>query len=118
LHVDPDGEETLVLAGTFSDEHGRYPAGTYMLNPDGTSHAPEVDGGCVLFVKLCQYGGSGRLQTTIHAPELEWRSGGLSVKQLYHQDDFAETMELVRFAPGVEGPRSPMARNCSSSAAS
>jgi len=37
-HPHPDGEEILVLEGTFSDEHGRYPAGSYLLNPEGFSH--------------------------------------------------------------------------------
>ena len=32
-HAHPKGEEILVLDGVFSDEHGDYPAGTYMRNP-------------------------------------------------------------------------------------
>ena len=35
-HEHPMGEEFLVLEGVFSDEHGDYPAGTYIRNPDGT----------------------------------------------------------------------------------
>eukprot|EP01031_Cornospumella_fuschlensis_P017192 gene17192-21020_t len=27
------GEEFMVLEGTFSDEHGHYPVGTYVRNP-------------------------------------------------------------------------------------
>jgi anti-sigma factor ChrR (cupin superfamily) len=30
------GEEFLVLEGVFSDEHGDYPAGTYVRNPPGS----------------------------------------------------------------------------------
>jgi anti-sigma factor ChrR (cupin superfamily) len=32
-HLHPRGEEILVLEGVFSDEHGDYPAGTYILHP-------------------------------------------------------------------------------------
>jgi len=28
------------LEGVFSDETGDYPAGTYIMNPPGSSHAP------------------------------------------------------------------------------
>ena len=55
-HDHPDGEEILVLEGVFSDEHGDWPAGTYLLNPEGFRHAPFSREGCRLFVKLRQYG--------------------------------------------------------------
>jgi len=32
-HIHGGGEEILILEGTFSDEHGDYPAGTYIRNP-------------------------------------------------------------------------------------
>lgn len=54
-HVHPGGEEYLVLEGTFQDESGDYPAGAYVRNPPGSSHAPGSDGGCVIFVKLWQF---------------------------------------------------------------
>jgi anti-sigma factor ChrR (cupin superfamily) len=54
-HVHPDGEEFLVLDGTFEDEHGSYPAGTYVRNPHGSQHAPGSTRGCLLFVKLRQF---------------------------------------------------------------
>ena len=38
-HEHPMGEEFLVLKGVFSDEHGNYPAGTYIRNPDGIRHS-------------------------------------------------------------------------------
>jgi len=49
------GEEFLVLEGVFADEHGRYPAGTYVRNPPGTRHAPFSDPGCLIWVKLRQF---------------------------------------------------------------
>jgi anti-sigma factor ChrR (cupin superfamily) len=49
------GEEFLVLEGEFGDEHARYPAGTYVRNPAGTSHAPFSEPGCLIWVKLRQF---------------------------------------------------------------
>src|SRR3546814_6219955 len=40
-HGHPQGEEILVLDGVFSDEHGDYPAGTFLLNPAGFRHRSE-----------------------------------------------------------------------------
>lgn len=54
-HVHSGGEEILVLEGTFQDEHGDYPAGSYFRNPPGTSHSPAAAEGCVIFVRLWQY---------------------------------------------------------------
>lgn len=45
------GEELLVLEGVLEDEHGRYPAGTWVRQPDGSSHSPFSQEGCLLFVK-------------------------------------------------------------------
>lgn len=54
-HTHTGGEEFLVLHGTFYDEHGSYPTGTYVRNPIGTSHTPWVENdGCIIFVKLYQ----------------------------------------------------------------
>lgn len=51
-HRHTGGEEFLVLEGTFSDQHGDFPAGTYVRNPVGSGHAPHSEPGCVIFVKL------------------------------------------------------------------
>lgn len=51
-HVHGGGEEVLVLEGIFADEHGEFPAGTYLRNPVGSAHSPRSAVGCVLFVKL------------------------------------------------------------------
>lgn len=53
-HSHPGGEEFWVLEGLFSDEHGDYPAGTYVRNPVDSNHAPFSEKGCLLFVKLWQ----------------------------------------------------------------
>ena len=51
-HTHSAGEEILVLEGTFADENGTYPAGTYLRNPPGSHHYPYSPDGCVIFVKL------------------------------------------------------------------
>ncbi len=102
-HEHPDGEEILVLEGTFSDQHGDYPAGTYLLNPEGFAHAPFSREGCVLLVKLRQYPGRDRRQITIDTNTAPWRAGtvpGVSLLPLYSHDDYPESIRLVRFAPG------------------
>lgn len=45
------GEEILVLSGEFCDEHGRYPAGTWIRSPHLSQHHPFVDEPTVIWVK-------------------------------------------------------------------
>lgn len=59
-HGHPGGEEFLVLDGTFQDETGDVPAGTYVRNPPGTGHAPGSATGCTILVKLWQFGADDR----------------------------------------------------------
>lgn len=54
-HTHSGGEEFIVLDGVFQDEHGDYPAGTYVRNPVGTHHIPRSEPGCTIFVKLWQF---------------------------------------------------------------
>ncbi|MAU51439.1 MAG: cupin [Roseovarius sp.] len=61
-HTHGGGEEFIVLDGVFQDEHGDYPAGTYVRNPPTTSHTPRSDQGCTIFVKLWQFDMNDRTQ--------------------------------------------------------
>ncbi|TDO16606.1 MULTISPECIES: cupin domain-containing protein [Halomonas] len=54
-HTHTGGEEFIVLEGVFQDEHGDFPAGTYVRNPPTTSHIPRSEEGCTIFVKLWQF---------------------------------------------------------------
>src|SRR4030081_2308500 len=54
-HTHGGGEEFLVLHGVFQDEHGDYPAGSYVRNPPSSRHTPGSASGCVLFIKLWQF---------------------------------------------------------------
>ena len=54
-HVHTGGEEFLVLDGVFQDEHGDFPAGSYIRNPPESSHTPASAPGTTIFVKLWQF---------------------------------------------------------------
>jgi anti-sigma factor ChrR (cupin superfamily) len=45
------GEEILVLDGTFQDELGDYPKGTWLRNPHLSEHTPFSEDGCLIYVK-------------------------------------------------------------------
>jgi len=103
-HAHPDGEEIFVLEGVFSDEHGDWPAGTYLLNPEGFRHAPFSREGCVLFVKLRQFPGRTRRHVAIVSGEQPWQAtarSGVQVRPLYAQPGFADTVRLERWAAGT-----------------
>lgn len=96
------GEEFLVLDGVFQDEHGQYPAGTYVKNLPGSSHTPFTQTGCTLFVKLRYADPSDAERVVIDTKTSHWHPGlvaGLSVMPL---SSFGTThTALVRWAPGT-----------------
>jgi anti-sigma factor ChrR (cupin superfamily) len=99
-HDHPEGEEILVLDGVFSDEYGDWPAGTYLLNPEGFRHTPFSDPGCLLFVKLRQFPGRERRHVAVDTQKLAWQSSpiaGVAQKALYQQAGFSDTMRLERW---------------------
>jgi anti-sigma factor ChrR (cupin superfamily) len=53
-HTHDGGEEFIVLEGVFQDEHGDFPAGSYIRNPPTSRHTPGSRDVCVIFVKLWQ----------------------------------------------------------------
>jgi hypothetical protein len=68
-HNHGGGEELLVLEGEFSDEHGDFPAGSYIRNPPTSRHTPRSGLGCVLLVKLWQFDLADRTQVRIQTKE-------------------------------------------------
>jgi len=100
-HDHLEGEEILVLDGVFSDDRGDWPAGTYLLNPEGYRHAPSSREGCLLFVKLRQFPGLDRKQVAIDTNTLDWSPGeitGIEVKPLYSQRGYSDSMTLERWS--------------------
>lgn len=109
-HVHSGGEEILVLEGTFQDEHGDYPAGSYFRNPPGTSHVPASQDGCTIFVRLWQYRAGDKAQIVRQPGEGEALTPrpGASATRLLFQDE-AERVVVEDWQPdaeiSVENPR-------------
>ena len=102
-HAHGGGEEILVLRGEFADEHGRYPAGTYLRNPIGTSHAPRVGAdGAEIFVKLHQFDRDDHRHFAVATTGEGWLPGrpdGLAVMPLHRFAD--ERVALLRWPAGL-----------------
>jgi anti-sigma factor ChrR (cupin superfamily) len=101
-HVHEGGEEIFVLQGVFSDEHGDYPAGTYLRHPPGSSHAPFSRDGCILFVKLWQFAPDDTQAVRIDTSKAAWypaSAPGVSVMPLHEHDGVSTA--LVRWAPNT-----------------
>ena len=98
-HTHDRGEEIFVLEGVFSDDTGDYPAGTYLMNPPGSSHAPFSESGCTLFVKLRHLGPDQVEREVVDTHTAPWHQGmvaGLTVMPLMRQGSGST---LVRWAP-------------------
>jgi anti-sigma factor ChrR (cupin superfamily) len=55
-HTHPAGEETFIISGELIDEDGRYPAGTCIRNPPGSSHSPRAEVETVAWIKAGHLG--------------------------------------------------------------
>jgi len=98
------GEEFLVLDGIFSDEHGDYPAGTYVRNPPGSGHTPFSKEGCRILVKLRQFDPSDLRPVVVNTadaslwpPATEQRASTL----LLHQFQ-TEKVQMLRVPGGCD----------------
>ena len=97
------GEEFFVLEGTFQDEHGEFPAGSYVRNPPTSRHTPGSVPGCVLFVKLWQFDLSDRTEVMINTRSMPYRlaTGRPGVELIPLFCDSREEVRLERWAPGT-----------------
>lgn len=103
-HTHIGGEEFVVLEGTFKDQYGDFPAGTYVRNPIGSKHAPKIDDdGCTIFVKLLQMAETPGEMNPLHI-DLQKKSGlpcgdcG-TVLQLYKNELTGEHVEMLWLKP-------------------
>jgi len=99
-HTHGGGEEFIVIDGVFSDEHGDYPAGTYVRNPVGSTHKPHSENGCTIFVKLHQFDPADQSRFSIDTKTAEFSRGtapGLTVLPLHSYG--GESCALVHWAP-------------------
>ena len=103
-HVHTGGEEFLVLDGVFEDEHGAFPAGSYIRNPPESSHTPGSEPGCTIFVKLWQFDLADRTHVRIDTNKARYLSDpdrpGVDVLPLFH--DPYEDVVMERWAAGAE----------------
>jgi anti-sigma factor ChrR (cupin superfamily) len=99
-HTHTGGEEFIVLEGVFQDEHGDYPAGTYVRNPPTTSHTPGSEAGCTIFVKLWQFDMEDRHQFRKDmAADLSATGEGLASSELHR--DAREVVSYHQLDPGA-----------------
>jgi len=104
-HVHGGGEEFIVLEGVFQDEHGDFPAGSYIRNPPTSRHTPGSEPGCVILVKLWQFDAADRshvrIDTTKVGAVADAERPGICVTPLFK--DAREDVRLETWAPGAEG---------------
>jgi hypothetical protein len=102
-HTHDGGEEFLVLEGVFQDEHGDFPAGSYVRNPPTTSHTPGSAAGCTIFVKLWQFDPADRTCVAIDTGKMAFRPDrdrpGVDTMPLFR--DSRESVRIERWAPGA-----------------
>jgi anti-sigma factor ChrR (cupin superfamily) len=102
-HEHGGGEEIFVIEGLLEDEHGSYPAGTYLRDPVGTSHTPFTKEGCLLFVKLWQFLPQDVARIVIATKPGEWMRAGRDGMAVLPLHEFGgESTYLFRLAPGIE----------------
>ena len=96
-HVHTGGEEFFVLDGVFQDEHGDFPAGSYIRNPPESSHTPASAPGTTIFVKLWQFDMADRTHVRIDTNKARYvadpERAGVSVLPLFHDDREDVVME-------------------------
>jgi anti-sigma factor ChrR (cupin superfamily) len=98
-HTHDGGEEFLVLAGVFQDEHGDYPVGTYVRNPPTSRHTPGSANGCIILVKLWQFDPDDRTQITLNTTQQPYPPDltrlGVSILPLF--TDHREIVQLEQW---------------------
>jgi hypothetical protein len=106
-HIHDGGEEFLVLDGVFQDEHGDFPAGTYVRNPPTTRHTPGSAPGCVILVKLWQFDPADRRAVRIDAAAGAAApvAGEPGVAALPLHEDARESVRIETWEPGARVER-------------
>ncbi len=91
-----------MLDGKFADEHGIYPAGTYIKNPSGSVHTPMSETGCTLFVKLRQLDQHDLERVVVRPADRRWHPGMVRGLNVLGLSQFGSShTALVRWAPGT-----------------
>lgn len=105
-HVHTGGEEFFVLAGVFQDEHGDFPAGSYIRNPPESKHTPASEPGCTILVKLWQFDLADRTHVRVDTNKLgrvnDAQRQGVAVSPLFQ--DERENVRMERWQAGASHP--------------
>jgi len=101
-HVHTGGEEFLVLDGVFQDEHGDFPAGSYIRNPPESSHTPRSEPGCTIFVKLWQFDMADRSHVRVDTGKMRFVPERDNVEVMPLFSDSREDVSLERWAANSE----------------
>lgn len=98
-HTHGGGEEFLVLDGVFSDEHGDFPAGSYIRNPPTSRHTPGSKDGCIIYVKLWQFDSTDRTALRMDTTTLLYQNvatrPNVTLAQIYQ--DQGENVRLEKW---------------------
>lgn len=95
-----------MLRGTFKDQFGEFPAGTYVRNPIGSKHAPWVDAdGCTIMVKLLQMAetageGTQPLHINLDTTKRQKVAFG-SIAELYRNEHTGELVQMCWLDAGA-----------------
>lgn len=106
-HTHGGGEEFFVLSGTFCDETGEFPAGSYVRNPPGSSHKPFSREGCTILVKLRQMRPDDTRRVVVDSNTAEWQAGETAAHHiipLFEGPDERVTLEKLE-AGGSMAPK-------------
>ena len=87
----------------FSDEHGDFPAGSYIRNPPTSRHTPGSAPGCTILVKLHQFDPADRTHVRVATNRLravqDATRPGVRVTPLFTDD--REDVRIEDWAPGA-----------------
>jgi anti-sigma factor ChrR (cupin superfamily) len=102
-HTHGGGEEFLVLDGVFQDEHGDFPAGSYIRNPPTSSHTPRSHPGCTIFVKLWQFDPGDRTHVRLDTNKMPFLPDPVrkGVEQMPLFQDSRESVRLEQWSPNA-----------------
>lgn len=103
-HIHTGGEEFVVLEGVFQDEHGDFPAGSYIRNPPQSRHTPGSEPGCIIMVKLWQFDPDDRTHVRVDTNKIgavaDAERPGVSVSPLFK--DAREDVRIEHWAPNAD----------------
>jgi anti-sigma factor ChrR (cupin superfamily) len=97
-HIHKGGEEFVVIEGMFQDEHGDYPAGSYVRNPPQSRHKPGSEQGCVIFVKLWQFQPEDRKHVNVMMEDAEIsfaNNDAQAVERLLYSDQLEQVKHVT-----------------------